>query len=160
MLKLLENAFAAFDAENAAKSLAWANDRVEALKAFKASDEYKELSRDAWKLYPRMFNLCGGKSWYQIFNYERGEQLAATMAKNSKAIADKRNATIVAKLTKIGVTEADLGNLTYSRTNDGGYNGVFSFQGAAVEIRTIVAGGYNVQCLHQRTLVYVNDKRI
>ena len=158
MIQALETAFVEFDAANAAKSLAWAQGRVVALREFQKSDEYQALRHDSWKLYPRMFNICGGKGWFQHFNYSTADQLIEIMAKNSRAIAEKRNATIVRKLAKIGVTE--VGELTYSRTNDGGFNGFFSFQGASIEIRTIGAGGYNIQCYHERTLVYANGKKI
>lgn len=152
----LEAAFADFDAENLAKSQAWAKGRVAALKEFKSSAEYTAIT-DAWTRYDHLFRIAGGKGWYLMFNGSNDAMIEEAITKNSAAIAEKRNATIIAKLKKIGVT--DLGGLQYSRTNDGGFNGTFNFEGASIEIRTIVAGGYNIQCLHERTLVYANGKR-
>lgn len=161
MITALEVAFAEFDAANAAKSLEWARGRVKALADFANGEEAAEIKKGKfWShaYYNRVFMIAGGKGWWQLFSGCNDRLLVEAMAKNSKAIADKRNATIVKKLAKIGITE--IGELNYTRTNDGGFNGMFSFNNVAIEIRTIGAGGYNVQCYHERTLVYANDKRI
>lgn len=157
MRNVLKTAFAEMDRENAIKQTTWAEGRKAALVEFKASDEYQTLRRDQWKLYDRMFAICGGKTWFRVINDNNITGIREFVAKNCEAIADKRNGTIISKLAKIGVNE--IGALEYRRTADG-FNGVFSFNNVAIEIRTIVAGGYNVQCLHERTLVYANDKRI
>jgi hypothetical protein len=157
MLTDLETAFIEMDAENLAKQNEWALGRKAALVEFKASEEYQSLRRDQWKLYDRMFAICNGKGWFRVINDNNENGIREFVVKNCKAIADKRNATIVAKLTKIGVTE--IGALEYNRTGDG-FNGFFRFNDAWIEIRTIVAGGYNIQCLHERTLVYAGGKRI
>ena len=71
MIQTLETAFVEFDAANAAKSLEWAKGRVAALREWKASDEAKEMARQpngSWGYYGRMFSICGGKAWFQLFN--------------------------------------------------------------------------------------------
>lgn len=155
MLNSLEILFADMDAEVLEKQTEWALGRMNALREFKASDEYQTLRRDQWKLYDRLFSIAGGKSWYNTFNGCNEAMVREIVAKNCKAIAEKRNYTVMAKLAKIGVTE--IKDLEYGRTNDG-FNGIFVFDNARIEIRTIIAGGYNIQCLHQRTLVYVDGK--
>lgn len=159
MLNILEAAFAEMDLENLAKAKVWAQGRMAALAECKA--KHYAAKSPAHISYPEFFSVAGGKGWFNVFsgklwaNGEYGVEYA--VEKNCKAAADKRNATIIAKLAKIGVTE--IGGLEYRRSNDG-FNGFFSFQGATIEIRTIIAGGYNVQCLHERTLVYANGKKI
>lgn len=155
MIKNLEITFAEMDAEVLAKQTKWALGRAVAIREFYKTEEYQALRKDQWKLYDRLFQIAGGKTWYNIFNGRNDEMISEVVAKNCEAIAEKRNATIVAKLAKNGITE--IGELEFNRTDDG-FNGVFVFNGARVEIRTIIAGGYNIQCLHQRTLVYVNGK--
>ena len=152
----LNEVFAPMDAEVLEATKVWAKGRVEALKAFKASDEYKALSRDAWKLYPRMFDICGGKTWYNVFNGRNEAMINEFVTKNCAAIVEKRNALISSKLAKAGVNEVV--SKEYNRTN-GGFDGVFVVNTDAgrkvVTVNTIRAGGYNIQCLHLRVLVKV-----
>lgn len=157
ILAALETAFIEMDAEVLEKQTAWALKRAVAVREFKASDEGRAMARNQYAYYDHLFSIAGGKSWYNVFSGRNDKMITEFVAKNCKAIADKRNATIVAKLAKIGVTE--IGTLEYKRTNDG-FNGVFSFNNAWIEIRTIIAGGYNIQCLHERTLIYMGGKKI
>ena len=152
----LETIFAPMDAKVLVNAQEWAVGRVAALREFKASDEYDAIRRDAHKLYAKMFDICGGKTWYAVFNGTGSAYVSEFMTKNCAATAKKRNASITAKLVKAGVTEVVSENYTY--TNDG-FNGVFIVNTNAgskrVTIDTIYAGGYNIQCLHLRVLVKV-----
>lgn len=154
----LETLFAPMDAEVLAASQEWAIGRVAALKAYKETEEYKELNKKgAWGgVYTKLFDIAGGKTWYTVFTQNGKSGIENFVAKNCAAIVAKRNANIAAKLTKAGV-EA-LVSEEYTSTRDG-FNGVYVVNTntgkKVVTIDTIRAGGYNVQCLHLRVLVKV-----
>lgn len=153
----LNEVFTPMDAEVLASSQEWAKGRVQALRDFKASDEYQAMRRDVWKLYPHMHAIAGGKTWYNVFEGRNAAMIEEFITKNCAATAQARNAKIAAKLTKAGVTEVT--STEFTRTKDG-FNGVFVVNTDAgnkrVVVETIRAGGYNIQCLHLRVLVKVS----
>lgn len=147
--------FAEQDAQIEERDVQWALDRRAALIAFKKSPEYAALdAKGEWGgKYPAMFDLCGGKTWYNVVNGSSAAAVEEFARKNAKAVAAKRNAKIAAKLAKAGVEQITDASVGYCQD---GFNGWWKVNGdRIVSIQSILAGGYNIQRLHQRVLVNV-----
>ena len=153
----LNEAFAQMDTEVAEKAVKWGVERAAAVVAFRQSEEYQTMRKNAWVLYPHMHSIAGGKTWYNVFEGRNDAMIAEFMIKNAQATADKRNASIAKKLAALNVKEVV--STVYTRTNDG-FNGCFVVETDAgkktITIDTIHAGGYNIQCFHLRVLVKVS----
>lgn len=156
----LAKEFAAIDAQQTERNLVWAKERVVALFEYKASADYNERSKKgAWGgQYQKMFDICGGKTWFQVLQYGFSAHAQEFVKKNTEANAKKRDAKIAQKLVALGITQVTKAEMKY---NDGGFDGLFTVeteQGPKlIVINTIYAGGFNIQCFHQRTLVKVRN---
>lgn len=161
----LDNAFASLNAKILERQLAWFEARNATVRAYYASEERKAAMGE-WSKQTRKENeaarkadteklesLAGGKTWLAaIWANRTEEQRAEFIGKNVKGLIARRDAQIVKALNKVGITE--IPEFTLVETSDG-LEGTFNVAGHVVTIRTILAGGYNIQCLHQRTLVKV-----
>lgn len=145
-------AFAELNIEIAERQMTWAKNRKESLSAKIA--ELKDIRRKMGEhaYYEQVFAVACGKGWYNIFHQRPWDSVAEIVAKNTAALIAKRDAQIIKALNKAGVFEIPAFTLT--EVSDG-IEGTFVVSGKVVTIRTIIAGGYNIQCLHQRTLVKV-----
>jgi hypothetical protein len=154
----LNEVFAPLDAEVLESSQEWARGRVAALREYKASEAYAEISKKgAWGgMYTKLFAIAGGKTWYNVFTGNGSAWIENFVTKNCAAIVAKRNASIAKKLAAAGVTEVVSEKFMHTRD---GFDGVFIVNTdngtKRVSIDTIRAGGYNIQCLHLRVLVKV-----
>ena len=152
----LVEAFAEIDAAALEKAQAWAKERVAAVKEFERSDEYSALRRDQHALYARLFALAGGKGWYNAFRGRSADMIEELVAKHCASVAAKRDVAIAKKLEKAGVQNVVSGKAV---RENGGFEGVWLVESdkgqKEIKIEMILAGGYNIQCLHNRVLVHV-----
>jgi hypothetical protein len=160
MIAALNAEFAGIDAEFVAASQVWAAGRAQALREFRASEEAKTMRRDQGRYYDRLFNIAGGKSWFNLIDGRSASGVEEVVAKNCAAVIASRNARIAAKLQSVGAVEVT--GSTFAHTKDG-FDGTFVVLTDAgkkwITINTIFAGGYNIQCRHQRTLIKVGASK-
>jgi hypothetical protein len=149
----ITGALAKADAAILEQSKEWARRKIAALAKYKA--ETPRTTKDMTTRYYEMFDICGGKVWFEQFQY--GERSALEFVeKNAKRNAEKRNFKIAAQLEKAGITSITGGGLIW---NANGFDGEFNVETdrgpLRVVVNTIYAGGYNIQCFHLRVLVKI-----
>lgn len=98
-------------------------------------------------------NYFGSDKMHSLIRWNKIEVILEKIEKETQAKIDRRNAQIIDALSRKEVTEIPEFTLVeYSN----GLEGFFDVAGHKVHIRTILAGGYNIQCLHTRTLININ----
>ena len=125
--------------------------------AYKRERTNNREAGETYRTYmDNLYEICGGKTWYNIIDGRTEEDLIKIIEKNCENVVKKRNTSIAKKLQKAGIVEVL--EEKFVETHDG-YNGIFKIDTDSgiktVTIETILAGGYAIQCLHQRVLVKV-----
>lgn len=147
---------AQFDADNAARAREWAKGRVAAIAKYRAENQPNRRTMGEWKFYDGLFAVAGGKTWFNLFDGRNETMIDELMDKNSAAIVAKRNALIARKLAGLNISEIVSSSFAHKSGGIDCTIGINTDTGPRwIEIDTIVAGGYNIQCLHNRTLVKV-----
>jgi hypothetical protein len=165
----ITKAFAELDAQLYTRQRAWFEARSIELRTYYKSEErtkaYESLRHMPRKqaepirieLEEKLLGIAGGKAWMElIWLTPTKESRDAAIAKNINATIARRDAQIIKALQKAGINEIPDFALTH---NSDGFEGFFKVANHSVTIRTILAGGYNIQCLHQRTLVKVKPAK-
>ena len=126
-----------------------------------ARDAYQEANKnkahDAWAYYPGLFEAVGGKGWYELLTGNSRSMIVDKLTKKHNASVAARNTKIAKKFAALEISEVTTSETTYS---DGGrFFGCWVLKTnkgkKLVEIEVILAGGYNIQCLHNRILCKV-----
>jgi len=134
----------------------WATKKLEDARAFVEAAREKNHPRHqiAGRFYQQwaLDEHFGSKGMADLLMNRSRKDALLRMLKNTMAGIAKRDANIITALNKYLINELPDFELV---ENSDGYEGWFLVGDYRVHIKTILAGGYNIQRLHHRTLVKV-----
>lgn len=149
LIIMLNKILAAFDEGILKSNIEWAFLKKAEFNAFRDTREYRTYNEGD-------FLRFGGKTWFRIFSDNPMEYIEKIVIKNHEAMIKKRNGLISKKMADLDITSVTFCKKVFSKD---GFEGVFRIctnKGEkTVTIQVIYAGGYNIQCLHTRTLVKI-----
>ena len=153
LVQQIEKAFAESDAQAIADVPALiveARQQYREMKAEYLAVPYREQGQRQRKMeaIKAMFSV----KFRNDFDWGEAEHINRHIVAVKKA-HEQRNARIVAKFKKAGIESIDVDNfkVVYGQN----FEGMWLIDGFRVKIEVILAGGYNIQRLHQRVLVNI-----
>lgn len=147
----IEEVLKEYDAKYLKNLLETIPTRLQAVREAKAGPR-----TNVYDYYAKVYAAAGGKTWYQILEGRNLQMINEYVTKLESSKVKQRNAKIAVKLQKAEITE--IADVKYQRSSDG-YTGIWVVNTnngvKRIKLEIIIAGGYNIQCLHYRTLVSV-----
>jgi len=154
IIKDLEKVLNKFDTLYTEKKIADYEEKREAIKNWWKAP--KTIQGTRYLDYDDLHRLAGGKTLAEKLKFISSNMAVDFALKDAQAVINARNAKMAKKLEQSEITKIVDNNI---EVNSDGFNGSFlvdTNKGRKwVRINTIIAGGYNIQALHYRTLVKV-----